>query len=639
MTENRRDFFKIVLGGSASLLTMAEFLPQKTYAQDGAKSDVKYHTGKFSFEQKSLKTDVLVAGGGLSGVCAAIAAARNGASVILVQNRSRLGGNASSEIRMHVLGANNHEPTKNWRETGIIEELKLTEAATNPQRSFEIWDFILYDKVISEKNITLLLDTSVIDASVQGDTIKSISAISPLLEEYYDIEADFFIDCTGDATLAAVAGAQYMRGREGQDVFGESLAPLKSDNKTMGNSLMFFSKQHDQPMPFKKPDWARTFTKKDFQHRGIRSWEYGYWWIELGGEMDTIKDNRTLRHELLKVVFGVWDYIKNSGEYPASANWALDWVGMIPGKRESRRIMGDHVMIQQEMEKAELYPDRVAYGGWPIDDHAPEGMNNTDQKPNISIKFQKPYQIPLRSLYSKNRPNLLMAGRNISASHVAFSSTRVMATCATMGQAAGTAAAWCESKKCFPKDIVANQNNLQSFQQLLLKNDQSLININNEDPNDLARLAKIRASSETRDGKAQSVTDGWNRHIKDGKTHQWQAPMTGKEPWIELEWDNPQKISEIQITFDTGLSRKLYLSGQDSEYNKQIRKAQPETVSDYTIEVVDAGTFNSLVSVKDNYLRMVCHKIKPVSTRKLRFRIQKTNGDNLARIFEIRCYA
>ncbi len=590
------------------------------------------------FARARVQTDVLVAGGGLAGVCAAIAAARNGASVVLVQDRSRLGGNSSSEIRMHALGANNPEELRLWRETGIIEELKLTESATNLQRSFHVWDLILYDKVISEPNITLMLDTAVIGAEVQDGRITRVNAISPLLEEYYDIEADYYIDCTGDATLAAAAGADHVHGREGRDVYGESLAPETSDRKTMGSSLLFFAKEHDRPMPFEAPDWARTFTEEDFRHRSIRSWEYGYWWIEWGGELDTIKDNREIRRELMRILMGVWDYIKNSGKHPESANWALDFVGMIPGKRESRRVLGDHVMVQRELESAVPYPDRVAYGGWPMDDHPPGGIDRNDLKPCTQIYLKQPYHIPLRSLYSRNRPNLLMAGRDISASHVAFSSSRVMATCATMGQAAGAAAAFCGEQHCLPRDIVADETRLRTFQQRLLKDDQSLIGIANEDEADLARCARITCSAETKQGKAVNVIDGWNREIGDARTHQWQAAMQDGEPWLQLEWDSPQTIRTVQLTFDTGLNRLLFLSGQDSAYLSQKRGAQPETVADYRIEAQVNGKRVTVAQAKNNFLRMVRHPIEVVTTKTLRVSIQRTNGDRLARVFEIRCY-
>ena len=194
----------------------------------------------------------------------------------------------------------------------------------------------------------------------------------------------------GLMALAALAGARCMRGREARDQYGESLAPEAADQKTMGNSLLFQARKHDTPMPFRPPTWARKFTEEDFKHRSIRSWEYGYWWIEWGGELDTIKDNRRIRHELLRILMGVWDYIKNSGQHPESEHWALEWVGMLPGKRESRRIVGEHVMVQRELEAAELYPDRVAYGGWPMDDHPPGGMDARDQPPCQQIHFKQP---------------------------------------------------------------------------------------------------------------------------------------------------------------------------------------------------------------------------------------------------------
>jgi hypothetical protein len=619
------------------------------FAQPGLKPNSKGHFESRSvqdvedqgslFTLKKMEADVLVAGGGLAGVCAAIAAARNGASVVLVQDRSRLGGNSSSEIRMHVLGANNPELLSIWRETGIIEELKLTDAATNPQRSFEMWDLLLYDKVASEKNITLLLDTSVIGAEVDSGLIREAGAISPLLEERYEITAKYFIDCTGDATLAAVSGAKYMRGREGRSVFSESLAPERGDNKSMGNSILFFTRKHDSPMPFKPPLWARRLTDRDFKHRQIKSWEYGFWWIEWGGELDVIKDYRKIRHELLSIVMGVWDYIKNSGKFPDAENWALEWVGMLPGKRESRRIIGDHVLIQRELEGAKLFPDRVAYGGWPMDDHPPGGFDASDLKPCLQIYFKKPYLIPLRSLYSVNRPNLLMAGRNISASHVAFSSTRVMATCATMGQAAGAAAAFCLQNNCLPKDVAMDEQVLNPFLQSLLRDDQALIGILNKDPEDLARMARIFASEETREGKAVNVIDGWNRDIGEGKTHQWQAPICDPGPWIRLDWPLPQTIRMIQLTFDTGLHRKLYLTGQESGYYSQIRGPQPESVADYKIEALLNGKLIKIVEEKDSFLRVVRHEIEPIFTKSLRIHVERTHGDSLARIFEIRCYA
>src|SRR5690606_36537958 len=205
---NRRKFLKHVGLGSGLLIT------QPGFAFADQKADLKSQ-GKESeavFANRTLKTDILIAGGGMAGVCAALAAARNGAKVVLIQNRSRLGGNASSEIRMHISGASTLQQV--WRETGILEELVLTEAVTNPQVCYEMFDYVLYDKVHSNKNITLLLDTALFDVETQGDNVQLIRAYCSQTEELYEISATYFADCTGDATLAALAGAEFMRGRE-----------------------------------------------------------------------------------------------------------------------------------------------------------------------------------------------------------------------------------------------------------------------------------------------------------------------------------------------------------------------------------------------------------------------------------------
>src|SRR5690606_23916905 len=150
------------------------------------------------------------------------------------------------------------------------------------------------------------------------------------------------------------------------------------------------------------------------------------WWAEWGGQLDTIKDNDDIRHELYRITLGLWDYIKNSGDYPEAANWALDWVGAIPGKRESRRFYGPHVLTQQDLLAGRVFPDQVAWAGWPFDIHVPVGIDAVGEKPNIAPRLPHLYSIPLRSLFSRNVGNLVFAGRNISATHVAFGSTRVM---------------------------------------------------------------------------------------------------------------------------------------------------------------------------------------------------------------------
>ncbi|MCZ7634856.1 MAG: FAD-dependent oxidoreductase [Verrucomicrobia bacterium] len=319
-----------------------------------------------------LDCDVLVAGGGMAGVCAAVAAARNGARVVLLQDRSRLGGNASSEVKMHIVGADCHGARPGWREGGLIEEFRLDDAVNNPQRSFEFWDLLLYDKVLSEPNITLLLDTVLYAAETENGLIRRVPARCDKTEHLYRVTARLFLDCTGDSRLALEAGAETRWGREPKSEFNESLAPALGDRQTLGSSILFTARDYGRPMPFRPPKWARPVTKEMLKFRSVGSWEYGYWWIEWGGQLDTIRDNERIRFELLAIVLGVWDYIKNSGDLPSSATWAMDWIGALPGKRENRRVIGDYLLTQHDLEGRNGEPvDAVAIGGWPFDDHPP----------------------------------------------------------------------------------------------------------------------------------------------------------------------------------------------------------------------------------------------------------------------------
>lgn len=587
-----------------------------------------------------LETDVLVAGGGLAGICAAISAARHGARVILLQERSRLGGNSSSEVKMHVVGANSHKSRPGWREGGLLEEFRLDDAVNNPQRCFEMWDLLLYDKVISERNITLLLETTLFAVNKDGAGIREAFARCDKSEHLYRIQAKLFIDCTGDSRLALEAGAEMRSGREARGEFNESLAPETADQETLGSSILFTSKLHRRPMPFTPPKWARKVTKEHLKFRQVNSWEYGYWWIEWGGDRNIIFDNERIRFELLSIVMGVWDYIKNSGAQPESANWALDWIGMMPGKRGSRRITGDHILTQQDLLKGEFH-DAAAIGGWPMDDHPPGGFDRADVPPTVQIRTPEVYNIPLRCLYSRNVPNLMMAGRNISASYVAFTSTRVMGTCAVVGQAAGTAAAVCIENGILPRQLGGDRKRLFSYQQTLLRDDQTIRGVRNEDPKDIARLAKIRASGERGVARAALLNDGDVRDIPGKEVHHWEAAMGPDGAWIELTWDTPRTLRHVQITFDSGFQRELTLTASDTANRGIVRAAQTETVRDYTIWA-SGGKLSEprkIAMVSGNHQRLRRHTFEPIEATRLRIHVTATNGDDSVRIFEVRCYA
>lgn len=581
-----------------------------------------------------LRADVFIAGGGMAGVCAALAAARNGARVVLVQDRSRLGGNSSSEVKMHIVGANSHRSRPGWREGGLIEELRLDDAVGNPQRSFEMWDMLLYDRVVSEKNIVLLLETVLYHVAKKGDAIDYVMARCDKSEHLYRVHAPLFIDCTGDSRLGLEAGALMRTGREARAEFNESLAPEKADDETLGSSILFTSRNYGRPMPFTPPKWARKVTKQQLRFRNIKTWEYGYWWIEWGGNLNTIWDNERIRYELLAIALGVWDYIKNSDEHPDSANWALDWLGMMPGKRGSRRLVGDHLLTQHDLLKGE-FDDAVAIGGWPMDDHPPSGFDRSDLPPNTVLRTPEVYNIPLRALYSKNVPNLLMAGRNISATHAAFTSTRVMATCSCMGQAVGTAAAQCLEAHITPRQLAQDRNRVVRLQQTLLRQDQTLRGVKNEDPLDLARQAKVQASSSEDHYPAENLLDGFVRDIPGREAHQWAGRMGSDGAWIELQWPKPVEISSVQLTFDTGFQRELMLSGSDEVSKPHIRAPQPETVRDYRLL---AGG-RELAAAQGNHQRVCRHQFPAVTTDRLRIHVTATNGSELARLFEVRCYA
>jgi hypothetical protein len=649
----RRDFLASLGLGTYSLMVLADDAP--TAGADLSVEEIRREFDRVAppsgqrtaaphephMTQVRLDCDVLVAGGGLAGVCAAVAAARNGARVVLVQDRSRLGGNSSSEVKMHVVGANSHKGRPGWREGGLIEEFRLDDAANNPQRCWELWDLLLYDKALSERNITLLLDSVLCAAETRDNQIERVFVRCDKTEHLYEVHARLYCDCTGDSRLGLEAGAEMRHGREPRSEFNEPLAPETPDRETLGSSILFTSRKYDRPMPFTPPKWARKVTKEQLLHRPTSSWEYGYWWIEWGGKLHTIHDNERIRFELLSIVLGVWDYIKNGGAHPASANWALDWVGMIPGKRESRRLVGDHVLTQFDLMGLNGdFDDAVAIGGWPMDDHPPGGFDRADLPPAVQVRTPI-YNIPLRSLYSRNVGNLMMAGRNISASHVAFTSTRVMATCAVIGQATGTAAALCVRHNLAPRQLAEDADRLRELQRTLLRDDQTINHRRNDDPDDLAREATVTASGEVEGAPAANVLDGFVRDEPGGAVHRWGAELGPDGAWIELAWDAPRTLRRIQITFDTGFPRELTLSSSDGITGGIIRAPQPETVRDYRLEArTDArGPWTALAEVTQNHRRLVRHDVPPVTARALRLHVTATNGDKLARVFEIRCYA
>ena len=583
--------------------------------------------------------DLLVAGGGMSGVCAALAAARNGARVLLVQDRSRLGGNASSEIRMHIVGADCSGGRPGWREGGLIEEIRLEDAVRNPHAAWELFDLTLYDLVAREPNLDLRLDTSVYSVEVVDGTVRRVYARCDKTETIHRITPKLVCDATGDSRLALEAGAKFRTGREPRAEFEEPLALERGDEKSQGCSILFTARQHDREIPFEPPPWSREITENDLLFRKIPKgvYDYGFWWIELGGDGDTIQDNEELRFELLRIVMGVWDWIKNSGQRPDSANWALETVGMIPGKRESRRVEGEHINTWHDLVGGwKQRDDGVSMGGWYFDEHPPGGFDDWDQPPSYAKRIDEPYNIAFESLYSRNIDNLLMAGRNISSSHVAFTSARVMATCACTGQAVGTAAALSVARGLAPRAL--RKEAMVELQQALLRDDQTICGVRGADPLDLARGAKVRASHFIETADPEHVIDGEVRDVPGQWSHRWGARLSGDGAWIELAWDEPVTLSSVQITFDSGFHRMLTLSGSAGLNARCVRGPQPETVRDYRVVLKQGGDDEVVADVAGNYQRLRRHGFERRLVEAVRIEVIATNGSKEARIFEVRCY-
>ncbi len=446
----------------------------------------------------ALPADLVVVGGGMAGTCCAVTAARAGVSVVLLQDRPVLGGNASSEVRLWVLGATSHMGNNNrWaREGGVVDELLVENMARNPEGNPLVFDTILLEKVVAEPNITLLLNTAVFEAAKHdAGTIASVRAFCSQNSTMYAAEAPLFCDASGDGVLGFLSGAAFRMGAEARAEFGEKLAPVDGNGELLGHSLYFYTKDTGKPVRFTPPAFALTDIEQIPKYRRFNAREHGcqLWWIEYGGRLDTVHDTERIKWELWRVVYGVWNYIKNSGRFPEAETMTLEWVGTIPGKRESRRFEGDTMLAQQDIVEQRPHADAVTFGGWAIDLHPADGVYS--ELPACRQWHAKGvYSIPYRCLYSRNVANLFLAGRIISASHVAFGSSRVMATCAHGAQAAGMAAALCREESLRPRDLV-EPGRMAALQRRLLRSGQYIPGAVLDDPADLARQAAIRASS------------------------------------------------------------------------------------------------------------------------------------------------
>ncbi|WP_437889357.1 FAD-dependent oxidoreductase [Phytobacter sp. V91] len=426
-------------------------------------------TGTRTFPSKQLNADLVVAGGGLAGLCAALAAAREGLQVVLIQDRPVLGGNASSEVRLWANGATSHMGNNNrWaREGGIMGEILEENLWRNKEGNPVMFDLVLLDMAKSQPGLTLLLNTTIYALEKTQRTLSQVSAFNAINETFYIVNADQFCDATGDGVLGFLAGAEYREGAEEPEELGEKMAPGDNFGHKLGHSIYFYTKHTPGPVNFVPPSFALQDITAIPRYKRLTSTLNGcdLWWLEWGGRLDTVHQSEEIKWELWKIVWGVWDHIKNSGEFPEAANMTIEWVGAIPGKRESRRFMGDHLLCQQDIIEQRDHYDAVAYGGWSIDLHPADGVYSTHDGCR-QFHSKGTYTIPLRSLYSRSLDNLFLTGRLISASHVAFGSARVMCTCGLLGEVVGQAAALCKTRQLTPAQL-AQREQVKLLQQQL----------------------------------------------------------------------------------------------------------------------------------------------------------------------------
>ncbi|ADE53534.1 FAD-dependent oxidoreductase [Coraliomargarita akajimensis] len=461
--------------------------------------------------------DVIVVGGGAAGANAAIAAARTGAKTALIQDRPMLGGNNSAELGVPILGPADYGK-KNAREAGLNEEI-------GRYRSYNFlskWGTGAEHIAAQEENLTVFYNRHVFDAEMEGQRIQAVKAFDMITTEVTRYTATQFIDCTGDGWLGYYAGAEYRLGREAKSEFGESLAPEEADTLTMSGSIFggsilgYKNKDTKEPYTMDGPAWLWDLsdnTEALEARKGVENtYKSGTWWHENRNNVDDLWDPEGARDGLIRVSLSYVYWVKNHSNMKDKAeNFMIEVIPTNNAKRETRRLVGDHILTQDDILDAVLFEDRICYGGWGLDIHHPDGIFSKEGP--FDFNEHTPWHsVPFRILYSKNIDNLLFAGRNVSCTHTALGSLRVQGTTGMMGQAVGTAAAMCVERDVDPRGLY--QKYIGELQQQLLKDDQFIIDLKNQDSNDLALQAKVTASS-----MATQKGFGQNEVVPTGKPH------------------------------------------------------------------------------------------------------------------------
>jgi len=597
----------------------------------------------------------------MAGLCAALSSARHGAKTALIHARPMLGGNASSEIRIHISGADQSLRQSQYAESGLVYELMLANKAVNDNFSYSIWDMTLFDAAQKEKNLEVFYNTVMYDCEMDGSKIKSIMCVQETTEMRIKFSAPLFVDSTGNGTLGYYAGAEYRQGSESKYETGEPHAPEKSNNERMGNTVLMKAVNTGHPVKYTAPSFAKKLTEHQLRYRmhaanqkidssmapdpeewlrlsgtSCKGVDYGYWWLELMGDgEDIITDFETIRDDLLAYAYGLWDHIKNDGDHGAE-NYALEWVGILPGMRESRRLMGDYILSESDILEHKIFDDAVVYGGWCIDLHAPHGLLDFDVLPSDCQHFNGVYTVPYRSYYSKNIDNLFMAGRDISTTKLGLASTRILGCCAIGGQAVGTAAALCTKYGIkTPRELAPH---IRELQQIILKDDGFLPGFKNEDEADFALKASFEASSFVPGGEPVKVIDGISRRL-DGDEHGWVSNgISENGEVLKMVLPKAETLSQLRITFDSNFSYPIRVTMAKNRQVQQRIGVPMELVKDYDVVLLKDGKEVALKEIRGNVQRLNVIDFDPTECDSAEFRFHSTNGADKITVFEVRAY-
>ena len=570
--------------------------------------------------------DLVVVGGGMAGTCSAISAARLGVKVALIQNRPVLGGNNSSEVQVHLNGKINQPP---YPALGnLVREIgPRRQGNARPAENYE--DQKKLDVVAGEENLHLFLSTHAFDVEMEAGRIAAVLARDIRSGQELRFRASQFVDCTGDGNLGFLAGADFRAGREGRDETDESLAPDKADKMTMGASVQWYSLQGEQPAPFPECPWAVQFSDQNYQRVTMGDWNW-----ETGMNLDQIEDFEYIRDYALRVVFGNWAFLKNqSPEKDEIAKRKLAWVAYVAGKRESRRLLGDVILQEQDIVEGREFLDACVTTTWTIDLHYP-APENTEHFPGREFRSIakhrpiKPYAIPYRCLYSRNVPNLMMAGRNISVTHVALGTVRVMRTTGMMGEVVGMAASICKTHQTGPRGVYDRY--LPELRALMTRGVGAPPPppVESRPPDwlesagvNLARSAKVSVSSQytKADYPASNINNG-RFDVKDN-SGRWvsDSELPG---WVELTWDKPVTVNAVRI-----------VSGQQGD-------PKPRTpITDFVLQSHDGSEWRDIPSTKVTFNERFDTNalFKPITSRKIRLYVSDSPG-KLLRIWELELY-